>query len=131
MPVKAGKVFTRRALCRGCGGAVREVKDSRKFAISDLGLGEIVIRPFRSWKSCVPEVFEFGKGALVMKSVSFARACCLGLSGLAVLVTSVGPGFAGAPVPAPLVGVAGPYGLVVAGAAYGGYLLYKRFQNRG
>jgi hypothetical protein len=96
-----------------------------------LGSGEIVIRPFRSWKSYVPEVLNLKKGASVMKSVSFARACCLGLSGFAVLVTSVGPGFAGAPVPAPLVGVAGPYGLIVAGAAYGGYLLYRRFQNHG
>jgi hypothetical protein len=71
------------------------------------------------------------KGASVMKSVSFARACCLGLSGLAVLVTSVGPSWAGMPVPAPLVGVTGPFGLLAAGAAYGSYLLYKRFQNRG
>jgi len=67
----------------------------------------------------------------VIKSVRFARACCLGLSGLAVLVASVGPSWAGMPVPAPLVGVTGPFGLLAAGAAYGSYLLYKRFQSRG
>jgi hypothetical protein len=60
----------------------------------------------------------------------FLQACCLSMSGFATLMLSVGPSWAGMPVPAPLVGVTGPFGLLAAGAAYGGYLLYKRFQNR-
>lgn len=66
-----------------------------------------------------------------MKSMNFARTCCVGLSSVAALVVTLGPSWAGAPVPAPLVGVTGPFGLLAAGAAYGGYLLYKRFQNHG
>ena len=61
----------------------------------------------------------------------FSRALCLSLSGVALLVTSVGPSWAGMPVPAPLVGVTGPFGLLAAGAGYGGYLLYKRYWKRG
>ncbi len=37
---------------------------------------------------------------------------------------------AGLGVPAPLVGVTGPFGLLAIGAAYGGYLVYRRYQNR-
>lgn len=59
------------------------------------------------------------------------RACCVGLSGLSALMVSVGPSWAGCAVPAPLVGVTGPVGLLAAGAAYGGYLLLKLYQNRG
>lgn len=65
------------------------------------------------------------------ESCGFLRACCLGLSGVAALIVSAGPTWAGVPVPAPLLGVTGPFGLLAAGAAYGGYLLYKRYQNRG
>lgn len=61
----------------------------------------------------------------------FSRALCLSLSGVALLVTSVGPTWAGAPAPAPLVGVTGPFGLLAAGAGYGGYLLYKHYWKRG
>lgn len=61
----------------------------------------------------------------------FSRALCLSLSGVALLVTSVGPTLAGAPAPAPLVGVTGPFGLLAAGAGYGGYLLYKHYWKRG
>jgi hypothetical protein len=64
-------------------------------------------------------------------SVGFSRACYVGLSGLAVLILSVGPGWAGFPVPAPLIGVTGPYGLLAAGVGYGGYLLFKRINHRG
>ena len=69
-----------------------------------------------------------------MKSASdgFSRAFCLTLSGAALLVMSVGPTWAGVVgVPAPLVGVTGPFGLLAAGAGYGGYLLYKRYWKRG
>ena len=62
------------------------------------------------------------------ESRGFLRACCLGFGALMV---SAGPTLAGVPVPAPLLGVTGPFGLLAAGAAYGGYLLYKRYQNRG
>lgn len=61
----------------------------------------------------------------------FFRTCCVGFSALSVLVLAAGPSWAGAPVPAPLVGVTGPVGLLAAGAAYGGYLLFKRFRNHG
>ncbi len=40
----------------------------------------------------------------------------------------LGPAFAGV-VPAPMVGVTGPVGIVVAVAAYGGYLLYRRYRS--
>ena len=68
-----------------------------------------------------------------MKQVSggFSRGCCVGLSGLSVLLASVGPSWAGMVAPAPLIGVTGPFGLLAAGAAYGGYLLFKRLKNRG
>jgi len=52
------------------------------------------------------------------------------LLGFAALVIGVAPAMAGVAVPAPLVGVTGPFGLLAAGAAYGGYLIYRRFQNR-
>jgi hypothetical protein len=58
--------------------------------------------------------------------VSFAG--CAGVLGLAVLVGSDAPAWAGA-APAPLAGAAGPVGLLVAAAAYGGYLLYKRYRR--
>jgi hypothetical protein len=69
---------------------------------------------------------------MVRVSNRASRAFCVGLSGLSALILSVGPSWAGVPaVPAPLVGVTGPVGLLAAGAAYGGYLLFKHFQNRG
>jgi hypothetical protein len=50
----------------------------------------------------------------------------------AALVLSVGPSWAiVCAAPAPLIGVTGPYGLLAAGAVYGGYLLFKRFRHRG
>jgi hypothetical protein len=74
----------------------------------------------------------FLEGASVMKRViGFPRACGVGFSVLAVVVMSAGPSWAGAGGPAPLIGVTGPFGLLAAGAAYGGYLIYKRLKNRG
>jgi len=58
------------------------------------------------------------------------RSFAAGLLGFAALVIGVAPAMAGVAVPAPLVGVTGPFGLLAAGAAYGGYLIYRRFQNR-
>jgi hypothetical protein len=63
-------------------------------------------------------------------SVGFSHACGVGFPVLAALIMSVGPSWAGFPVPTPLIGVTGPYGLLAAGAAYGGYLLFKRLKNR-
>jgi hypothetical protein len=52
-------------------------------------------------------------------------------SGLAAaLLLGSGPSWAGI-VPAPMVGVTGPFGIVAAAVALGGYLLVKRFRNRG
>lgn len=67
-----------------------------------------------------------------MKSINhgFSQACRIGAAGIAVLLASASPSWAGLPVPAPLVGVTGPFGLIAAGVGCGGYLLYKRFRNR-
>ena len=65
-------------------------------------------------------------------SIGFSRACGVGFPVLAALITGVGPSWAGmVGGPAPLIGVTGPYGLLAAGVAYGGYLLFKRLKNRG
>jgi hypothetical protein len=59
---------------------------------------------------------------------TFARGSSL-ILGLSALLFAAEPCRAGMPVPAPLVGVTGPFGLLAAGAAYGGYLLFKRFRD--
>jgi hypothetical protein len=51
----------------------------------------------------------------------FAQNLRLLLSGAATLLTTSMPALAGVPVPAPLAGLAGPYGLLAAGVVYGGY----------
>jgi hypothetical protein len=61
---------------------------------------------------------------------TFSRFAGVGVAGLSILILSVGPSLAGLPIPAPLIGVTGPVGLVVAGTVFGGYLLFKRFCNR-
>ena len=61
---------------------------------------------------------------------TFSRFAGFGAAGISMLILTVGPSLAGMPIPAPLIGVTGPVGLVVAGTAYGGYLLFKRFSNR-
>jgi hypothetical protein len=73
-----------------------------------------------------------GKGAVMNESVSgaFSRVGCMGLWGLAAIVISAEPSWAGMPVPAPLIGVTGPFGLLAAGVGYGGYLLFKRYRRR-
>ncbi len=52
----------------------------------------------------------------------------LRIKGLLVIAVASAPAvaFAGVPVPAPLAGAFGPVGIVVAGAAYVGYRIYKR-----
>jgi hypothetical protein len=59
------------------------------------------------------------------------RACCVGAAGLGMVLLSVTPSLAiVCTVPAPVIGVTGPYGILAAGIGYGGYLLYKRMKNR-
>jgi hypothetical protein len=61
---------------------------------------------------------------------TYSRILTLGTMLASALLLSTGPSWAGTPVPAPLVGVTGPVGIAVAGIAYGGYLLVKRYRNR-
>jgi hypothetical protein len=52
------------------------------------------------------------------------------LAGLVALTATTMPALAGMPVPAPLAGVVGPYGLLAAGVAYGCYRAVKFFRAR-
>lgn len=52
------------------------------------------------------------------------------LSGVTILLTGSMPALAGLPTPAPLAGLTGPYGLLAAGAVYGGYRLVRYLRNR-
>lgn len=67
----------------------------------------------------------------MMKSIGgvFAPGKSL-MVGLPILLASAAPCWAGMPIPAPLIGVTGPFGMLAAGAAFGGYFLYKRFRDR-
>jgi hypothetical protein len=67
-----------------------------------------------------------------MKSVIavVSSAGYAGALGLVMLVGSDATAWAGIVGPAPLVGVTGPAGLLAAGVAYGGYLLYKRYRRQ-
>ena len=60
-----------------------------------------------------------------------SRIVAMGGGLASVLFLGAGPAWAGLPAPAPLVGVTGPIGIVAAGIAYGGYLLFRRYRNRG
>ena len=64
-----------------------------------------------------------------MKSV-FLRALGPGGILISALLLSVSPSLAGIGAHAPLIGVTGPVGIVAAGVAYGGYLLFRRYRNR-
>lgn len=60
------------------------------------------------------------------------KLSCTGAAALVVLTITTAPSWAIAcAAPAPVFGITGPYGLVIAGAVYGGYLLYKRYHDRG
>jgi hypothetical protein len=72
-------------------------------------------------------------GAVAMKSMGegFEHACCVAATGVALVALSVTPSFAGTMgVPAPLIGITGPYGVLAAGVAYGGFLLFNRLKSR-
>jgi hypothetical protein len=58
------------------------------------------------------------------------RLVVAGVLGCTAFLAGATSAMAGMPVPAPLVGVYGPFGLLGIGAAYGGYLVYRRFGNR-
>jgi hypothetical protein len=60
-----------------------------------------------------------------------SRILALGGVLISALLLSAAPGWAGMPIPAPLVGVTGPYGIVAAVLGYGGYLLVRQFRDRG
>ena len=51
-------------------------------------------------------------------------------SGGAIVLASLMPAHAGLPVPVPLAGLAGPYGLLAAGVVYGGYCLVRHLRKR-
>jgi hypothetical protein len=68
---------------------------------------------------------EFGNRGIAMQST---RGIFIG--SLTILAASVASAWAGAPAPAPLAGVAGPYGLAVAAVGFGGYWLYKRYRRQ-
>jgi hypothetical protein len=68
-------------------------------------------------------------GAIVMILVG-SRILAAGLASAAVLLLGAGPCLAGIGGPAPLVGVTGPLGIVAAGVAYGGYVLFRRYRSR-
>lgn len=61
----------------------------------------------------------------------FLTRCSIALlSGAAALFAGPMTAQAGMPIPAPLAGLAGPYGLLAAGAVYGGYRLVRYFRQR-
>jgi hypothetical protein len=68
-------------------------------------------------------------GAIVMMLIG-SRIVAVVVGSASVLLLGAGPGWAGMPVPAPLVGVTGPYGIAAAGIVYGGYWLFRRYRNR-
>jgi hypothetical protein len=49
--------------------------------------------------------------------------------GLAFFLIGSAPALAGGAAPAPLAGLAGPYGLLAAGVVYGGYRVVKHFRK--
>ena len=61
---------------------------------------------------------------------SFSMDAKVALAAFAGLIAATLPALAGNPLPAPLAGVLGPYGLVAAGLAYGGYRVFKFFKAR-
>jgi hypothetical protein len=65
------------------------------------------------------------------KMRSYSADAKVALAGLVALIATPLPALAGAPpVPAPLAGVLGPYGLLAAGLVYGGYRVVKPMRTR-
>lgn len=61
---------------------------------------------------------------------SYSADAKVALAALAALIATPLPALAGAPAPAPMAGVLGPYGLIVAGLAYVGYRVVKHLRSR-
>ena len=64
------------------------------------------------------------------KMRSYSVDAKVALAALVALTATLMPALAGMVVPAPLAGVLGPYGLVAAGVAYGGYRVVKYLRSR-
>ena len=62
--------------------------------------------------------------------MTFSRVFTVGAMLVSTLILSTESGWAGLPVPAPLVGVTGPIGIAAAAIAYGGYLLVRQYRKR-
>jgi hypothetical protein len=69
-------------------------------------------------------------GAPMSKFRSYSVNAKVAIAALVALVAAPLPALAGAVAPAPLAGVLGPYGLVAAGLAYGGYRVVKHLRSR-
>jgi RimJ/RimL family protein N-acetyltransferase len=81
------------------------------------------------WGECRAAKLVGQNGAIVMTLVR-SRIATAGSGVAAVLLLGIGTAWAGLGVPAPLIGVTGPVGIVAAGVAYGGYWLYRRYRQR-
>jgi hypothetical protein len=68
---------------------------------------------------------------MILLNEHLKRACGTGSLAIGTLLVTATASFAGvAPAPAPLIGVTGPYGMLAAGIAYGGFVVYKKLKNR-
>jgi hypothetical protein len=74
---------------------------------------------------------NMGIGTMKLCNKRLERVCGAGSAAIGVLLVTATSSFAGVPAPAPLIGLTGPYGILAAGAAFGGFLLYKKLKNRG
>ena len=74
---------------------------------------------------------NLGIGTMKLCNNHLERVCGAGSAAIGVLLVTATSSFAGVPAPAPLIGLTGPYGILAAGAAFGGFLLYKKLRNRG
>ena len=72
--------------------------------------------------------YESMSGAIIMMSFN-SRLVAVGAGLASVLLLGTVSALAGAGGPAPLVGVTGPVGILAAGVAYGGYLLFRRYRS--
>jgi hypothetical protein len=67
---------------------------------------------------------------MILLNERLKRACGTGSLAIGTLLVTATASFAGVPAPAPLIGVTGPYGMLAAGIAYGGFVVYKKLKNR-
>jgi hypothetical protein len=68
---------------------------------------------------------------MILLNRRLERVCWVGSAAIGTLLVTATASFAGTTTaPAPLIGLAGPYGIAAAAAAYGGFLVYKKLKNR-